>query len=66
MVELIKYESRRIDPCLKLLTGDSIPRSEGRFIPVESQVSLPHNCDDLDDPFATTEKILAHSPEANS
>ena len=68
MVELmyVKHESRWIDPSLKQLTGDFIRRIEESFTPIESQASLLQNYADLDNPFATTEKILAHYPEANT
>ncbi|PUU73983.1 hypothetical protein B9Z19DRAFT_1134081 [Tuber borchii] len=55
-----------IHPSLKRLTGEFIRRIEERFTSVEGQASLLQNYADLDDPFATTEKILAHYPEANT
>ncbi|PUU78407.1 fatty acid synthase beta subunit [Tuber borchii] len=68
MVELmyVKHESRWIHPSLKRLTGGFIRRIEERFTSVEGLASLFQNYADLDDPFATTEKILAHYPEANT
>ena len=66
MVELMyrKHESRWIDPSLKWLTGNFIRCIEERFTPIEGRASLPQYYADLDDPFATTEKIQAHYPEA--
>ena len=68
MVELmyVKHESGWIDPSLKRLTGDFIQRIEERFTPIEGRASLLQNYSDLDDPFATTENILAHYPEGNT
>ncbi|PWW78691.1 hypothetical protein C7212DRAFT_350108 [Tuber magnatum] len=51
---------------LKYLTGDFIGRIEERFTRVKGQASLLQNYPDFDDPFATTKKILAHYPEANT
>ncbi|RPB00289.1 hypothetical protein L873DRAFT_1827628 [Choiromyces venosus 120613-1] len=57
MVELtyVEHESRWIDPSLKRLTGDLIQR-------IKERITLA----DLDDPFATTKKILAHYTETNA
>ncbi|OIW28344.1 beta subunit of fatty acid synthase [Coniochaeta ligniaria NRRL 30616] len=66
MVDLlyVKHESRWIDPSFIKLTGDFIHRVEERFAASSSQPSLLQSYADLDEPFATVERILAHYPEA--
>lgn len=68
MVELIyvKHESRWIDESLKRLTGDFIRRVEERFTSVEGEPSQLQSYSELDQPYATVEKILAAYPEASS
>ncbi|RPB05353.1 hypothetical protein L873DRAFT_1785580 [Choiromyces venosus 120613-1] len=68
MVELmyIKHESHLINPSLKRLTGDFIQHIEERFTLAEGPACLLQNYTHLDDPFASTEKILAHYLEAHT
>ncbi|KAL8382560.1 hypothetical protein RB595_006371 [Gaeumannomyces hyphopodioides] len=68
MVELmyVKHESRWIDVTFMRLTGDFIHRVEERFVPSPGQPSLLQSYSDLQDPFPTVERILAHYPEAET
>ena len=68
MVDLlyVKHESRWIDPSYIKLTGDFIHRVEERFTTSSSQASLLQSYADLDEPYATVERILAHYPEAET
>lgn len=66
MVDLlyVKHESRWIDASFIKLTGDFIHRVEERFASSSSQPSLLQSYADLNEPYATVERILAHYPEA--
>ncbi|KAH8911498.1 beta subunit of fatty acid synthase [Coniochaeta sp. PMI_546] len=66
MVDLlyVKHESRWIDASFVKLTGDFIHRVEERFAASSSQPSLLQSYADLDEPYSTVERILAHYPEA--
>ncbi|KAI9805514.1 MAG: hypothetical protein M1825_000765 [Sarcosagium campestre] len=65
MVDLmyVKHESRWIDQSLKGLTGDFIRRVEERFTTVRGQPSLLQSYAELDEPFATVDRILGAYPE---
>jgi len=62
----VNNESRWIDPSWRRLTGDFIRPNEERFNPIEGQASLLQNYAFLSDPTSTTEKILAHCPDAKT
>lgn len=62
----VKYGPRWIDPSFKRLSGDLIRLIEERFISLDGPASLLQNPADLDNRFATTKKIVARYPEANT
>ncbi|KAH9897169.1 beta subunit of fatty acid synthase [Xylariomycetidae sp. FL2044] len=68
MVELlyVKHESRWIDKSFSKLTGDFIHRLEERFTTGPNKPSLLQSYSDLNEPFATVERILSHYPEAET
>jgi len=68
MVELlyVKHQSRWIDASYMRLTGDFIQRVEERFTTESGKPSLLQNYADLEEPFETVERILAHYPEADA
>ena len=67
MVELmyVKHEKRWIDKTLRTLTGDFIRRVEERFTTGDSAGSIVQNYSELDEPFATVDKVLQTYPEAD-
>ncbi|KFA62455.1 hypothetical protein S40285_05831 [Stachybotrys chlorohalonatus IBT 40285] len=66
LVELlyVKHQSRWIDASYTRLVGDFIHRIEERFTTTTGKPSLLQTYADLDEPFATVERILAHYPES--
>ncbi|RYP75527.1 hypothetical protein DL769_003814 [Monosporascus sp. CRB-8-3] len=68
LVELlyVKHQSRWIDPSYMKLTGDFIHRVEERFTVGANQPSLLQSYSDLNEPFATVERVLSHYPEAET
>lgn len=68
MVELmyVKHQSRWIDITYMRLTVDFIHRLESRFTASADQPSMVQNYNDLKEPFAMVEKILARYPDAET
>jgi len=68
MVDLtyVKHEKRWIDKSLARLTGDFIRRVEERFTTGDGKGSLIQNYSELDEPFATVQKVLEVYPEADT
>ncbi|KAK4553557.1 beta subunit of fatty acid synthetase [Recurvomyces mirabilis] len=68
MVELmyVKHEKRWIDPTLLRLTGDFIRRIEERFTPGDGKASLIQNYSELDEPYATVDKVIQAYPESDT
>ncbi|KAK7745758.1 beta subunit of fatty acid synthetase [Diatrype stigma] len=68
LVELlyVKHQSRWINPSYMKLTGDFIHRVEERFTVDTNQPSLLQSYSDLNDPFASVERILSHYPDAET
>lgn len=68
MVELlyVKHQNRWIDKSFARLTGDFIRRVEERFTATPGKPALLQSYSDLDEPFSTVDKILAHYPEAET
>ncbi|VUC37904.1 unnamed protein product [Clonostachys rosea] len=62
----VKHQSRWIDPSFIRLTADFIHRVEERFTSSTGQPSLLQNYADLDEPFETVDRILAHYSEAET
>ena len=67
MVDLmyVKHEKRWIDKSLARLTGDFIRRIEERFAPENGKASIVQNYSELDNPFATVQKVLEAYPDAD-
>ncbi|KAH7327940.1 fatty acid synthase beta subunit dehydratase [Stachybotrys elegans] len=66
LVELlyVKHQSRWIDMSYTKLVGDFIHRIEERFTTTTGKPSLLQSYSDLNEPFDTIGRILAHYPEA--
>lgn len=67
LVELlyVKHQARWIDPSYIRLVGDFIHRVEERFTSSGGKDSLLQAYSDLDEPFETVDRILAHYPDAS-
>lgn len=68
MVDLmyVKHEKRWIDKSLARLTGDFIRRVEERFSTADGRGSIIQSYAELDDPFATVQRVSEAYPEADS
>ncbi|KFY70818.1 hypothetical protein V498_10195, partial [Pseudogymnoascus sp. VKM F-4517 (FW-2822)] len=62
----VKHEARWIDKSYTKLTGDFIYRVEERFTKGKGNPSLLQSYSELNDPYATVEKILEAYPEAET